>query len=41
MAGVAGGGVVLFGGLVGFSIVSMSGVIRWREQDGVFIQACA
>lgn len=31
-------GSMIFGGLVGFSLVSMSGVIRWNEQDGVFLQ---
>ncbi|MGQ7816870.1 sodium:proton antiporter [Pseudomonas sp. A46] len=31
-------GSMVFGGLVGFSLVSMSGVMRWNEQDGVFLQ---
>ncbi len=29
---------MIFGGLVGFGIVSMSGVISWSEQDDVFIR---
>ncbi len=29
---------MIFGGLVGFGIVSMSGVISWQEQDDVFIK---
>ncbi len=31
-------GSMIFGGLVGFGIVSMSGVISWQEQDDVFIK---
>lgn len=31
-------GSMVFGGLVGFSIITMSGVIRWNEQDNVFTQ---
>lgn len=31
-------GSMVFGGLVGFSIITMSGVIRWSEQDNVFTQ---
>lgn len=31
-------GSMVFGGLVGFGIVSMSGVIKWKEQDHVFTQ---
>ncbi|UOO90641.1 TRAP transporter large permease subunit [Vitreoscilla massiliensis] len=31
-------GSMIFGGLVGFAIVSMSGVIKWQEQDHVFTQ---
>ncbi len=31
-------GSMIFGGLVGFAIVSMSGVITWQEQDDVFIK---
>ena len=29
---------MIFGGLVGFGLVSMSGVIRWQEQDQVLTQ---
>lgn len=29
---------MIFGGLVGFAIISLSGVIRWREQDDVVTQ---
>ena len=29
---------MIFGGLVGFGLVSMSGVIKWREQDHVLTQ---
>ena len=31
-------GSMIFGGLVGFALVSMSGVIKWQEQDHVFTQ---
>ncbi|MDX1299469.1 MAG: SLC13 family permease [Pseudomonas sp.] len=31
-------GSMVFGGLVGFSVITMSGVIRWSEQDNVFTQ---
>jgi predicted histidine transporter YuiF (NhaC family) len=31
-------GSMVFGGLVGFGLVSMSGVIKWQEQDTVFNQ---
>ncbi len=31
-------GSMIFGGLVGFGLVSMSGVIKWREQDHIFTQ---
>ncbi len=31
-------GSMVFGGLMGFSLVSLSGVINWREQDTVFVQ---
>lgn len=27
---------MIFGGLVGFGVVSMSGVIKWQEQDDIF-----
>ncbi len=29
---------MIFGGLVGFGLVSMSGVVKWREQDHVLTQ---
>jgi predicted histidine transporter YuiF (NhaC family) len=29
---------MIFGGLVGFAVISLSGVIRWREQDHVVTQ---
>jgi len=31
-------GSMVFGGLVGFAVISISGVIRWNEQDDVFTQ---
>ena len=31
-------GSMIFGGLVGFALVSMSGIIKWQEQDHVFTQ---
>lgn len=31
-------GSMIFGGLVGFAVISVSGVIRWGEQDDVFTQ---
>ena len=31
-------GSMVFGGLVGFAVISLSGVIHWREQDDVFTQ---
>lgn len=31
-------GSMIFGGLVGFGLVSMSGVIKWQEQDDIFTQ---
>ena len=31
-------GSMVFGGLVGFAVISVSGVIRWGEQDDVFTQ---
>ncbi len=31
-------GSMIFGGLVGFGLVSMSGVVKWKEQDDTFIQ---
>ncbi len=31
-------GSMIFGGLVGFGLVSMSGVVKWQEQDDVFTQ---
>ncbi len=29
---------MIFGGLVGFAVISLSGVIAWREQDDVVVQ---
>ncbi|WP_372877063.1 Na+/H+ antiporter family protein [Pseudomonas sp.] len=31
-------GSMVFGGLIGFAVISSSGVIRWGEQDDVFTQ---
>ncbi|MFI8748286.1 Na+/H+ antiporter family protein [Pseudomonas sp. NPDC077186] len=31
-------GSMVFGGLLGFAVISISGVIRWGEQDDVFTQ---
>ncbi len=31
-------GSMIFGGLVGFGLVSMSGVVKWQEQDDTFTQ---
>ena len=31
-------GSMVFGGLLGFAVISVSGVIRWGEQDDVFTQ---
>ena len=34
-------GSMVLGGIFGFAMLSMSGVFRWHEQDGIFTEGCA